>query len=996
MLRLLTFGGLGIDADNGSAAPRLGPPRLALLAVLAAAGDRGVTREKLSGLFWPDSDEEHARHSLRQALYAVRSSLGSDAVRSAGSKLMLDTNVLTADVADVLTALNAGDRERAVSLARGTFLDGFYLQGYPAFERWVEEERNRLAAAMASTLLSLASDASRAKQHDAAVEWWYLLTQRDPLSGRFALGYLKALAARGDRAEALAFARRHEAVVRRELEADPDPEIRRLEVELRAMPMPGEVRSGNGHAAGKGLGNGNGHGGGHVLSAEPGPDDPVVPVVATVAGELMQPLALPNAGEVVGAAAKPKVRRWRVGALVTLVAVLALTVSVQRGWFSRETANAIYAVGFIREDVTGDSPGSNRVLTDMIATNLARVEGLSVLANSRLLELMQPGRDSASGYADAARRAGATELLEGQLVAHPRAPLQLEVRRVDMRTGIVKAVYRVSASDRGALVDSITRVIARGFSLPSPSSSIAAVTTSSGTAYRLYVAGLRAFYQNDIRASQRLMHAALVEDSTFAMAWYYLDKLHWLIADPLLEGKAREPRQRALEYAARLPERERLTITADLLGLNNEDPALAMAETLATKYPSDPRSHFVLGKVRVERGDWTGAVAATERAIALDSSAGRPDSTICRLCEDFVQLADVYLWWDSLSAVTRTAQRYHAAFPDRSQPFFYLGLAAERAGDSAAAYTNFRQLAERGGMTSGWTTSVLLVFEKYDEFERQVRPVLESAAPEEQESASWDYLLVLRNQGRMREAELLNRTGSLPGLPANGRRHVPQVHNEGILALARGRPREAARVFTQLRTSDMSGDPPGIQARVRAWSGTLQGMALAAGGDTAAVRALADSVERWGAASAYGRDRKSHHYLRGLLLAAEDRHDDAVREFRAAIHSPSLGFTRVNYELARSLLRLGRPTEAISTLQAALRGELYASNLYVTHSELHELLAQAFDAAGQVDSAAFHYRAVVKAWQRADPEFVPRREAARSWLARNQRTVAEFSSARGR
>ena len=146
-------------------------------------------------------------------------------MRSAGSKLMLDERVLVADVAEFLAAVSAGDRERAVSLARGAFLDGFYLQGSPTFERWVEEERGRLSAATLSALLSLATDASRANHADAAVEWWRQLTQRDPLSGRFAIGYLKALAARGDRAEALAFTRQHEAVVRRELETDPDPEI---------------------------------------------------------------------------------------------------------------------------------------------------------------------------------------------------------------------------------------------------------------------------------------------------------------------------------------------------------------------------------------------------------------------------------------------------------------------------------------------------------------------------------------------------------------------------------------------------------------------------------------------------------------------------------------------------------------------------------------------------------------------------------------------------
>ena len=73
MLHLLTFGGLALESDGAAAAPRLKPPRLALLAVLAAHGERGCTRERLIGMFWPDVDEEHARHSLRQALYALRS-----------------------------------------------------------------------------------------------------------------------------------------------------------------------------------------------------------------------------------------------------------------------------------------------------------------------------------------------------------------------------------------------------------------------------------------------------------------------------------------------------------------------------------------------------------------------------------------------------------------------------------------------------------------------------------------------------------------------------------------------------------------------------------------------------------------------------------------------------------------------------------------------------------------------------------------------------------
>jgi len=213
VFRLVTFGGLGIEADDGATAPRLRPPRLALLAVLAAAGNRGMSREKLTALFWPESDEERARHSLRQNLYALRTGLGRDVVRSIGPALTLDETTISADVADFRAALASGDRERAVSLARGSFLDGFYLQSASGFELWVEEERARLSAETISALLSLATAATRANQHDAAAEWWRQLTHHDPVSGRFALGYLKALAARGDRAAALGFIRHHESIV---------------------------------------------------------------------------------------------------------------------------------------------------------------------------------------------------------------------------------------------------------------------------------------------------------------------------------------------------------------------------------------------------------------------------------------------------------------------------------------------------------------------------------------------------------------------------------------------------------------------------------------------------------------------------------------------------------------------------------------------------------------------------------------------------------------
>src|SRR5216117_3360961 len=75
-LRLRTLGGLAVERN-----PPLGPGAaaqrrpLALLALLAAASERGVSRDKLLACLWPESSQEKARHLLTQTLYALRRDL---------------------------------------------------------------------------------------------------------------------------------------------------------------------------------------------------------------------------------------------------------------------------------------------------------------------------------------------------------------------------------------------------------------------------------------------------------------------------------------------------------------------------------------------------------------------------------------------------------------------------------------------------------------------------------------------------------------------------------------------------------------------------------------------------------------------------------------------------------------------------------------------------------------------------------------------------------
>jgi serine/threonine-protein kinase len=234
MLRLRTLGGLAIDEDARTLdGTGMGRRRLALLACLAAVGPRGVSRDRLLAYFWPESDAERARHALNQALHALRRELRADALFLGAAELRLNPEAMASDVAEFESAVGAGDLERAASLYAGPFLDGFYLSDAPEFERWVDGERARLALAFRRALETLAARATNGGQHQQAVVWWRRLAALDPLSGPLALGLMQALAAAGDRAGALQFARVHETLLREELDAAPDPAMVSLAEKLR-------------------------------------------------------------------------------------------------------------------------------------------------------------------------------------------------------------------------------------------------------------------------------------------------------------------------------------------------------------------------------------------------------------------------------------------------------------------------------------------------------------------------------------------------------------------------------------------------------------------------------------------------------------------------------------------------------------------------------------------------------------------------------------------
>lgn len=242
MLYVNTFGRLSVTDDGRPLAGAASQPRrLALLAMLACAGDRGLTRDKLLAFFWPDADDERARRGLSQAIYALRQDLGSEEALSGTKDLRLNPELVTSDVGEFAAAVAASDWARAASRYGGPFLDGFHLPSAPEFERWAEEQRTAFAREYTEVLERLARDAAGRGDAIGAAGWWRRLAAQDPLNARVALGLMQALVAAGDRSGALQHARVYEALIQQELDLPPDREVVAFAERLKREPPPAPV-----------------------------------------------------------------------------------------------------------------------------------------------------------------------------------------------------------------------------------------------------------------------------------------------------------------------------------------------------------------------------------------------------------------------------------------------------------------------------------------------------------------------------------------------------------------------------------------------------------------------------------------------------------------------------------------------------------------------------------------------------------------------------------
>jgi adenylate cyclase len=242
VLHLKTFGGCVVTRDGAPLDSLSGQRKgLALIALIAASGEHGVSREMLLSYLWPESSEPRARTSLNQLIHAIRQQLGTPDLLIGTTVLRLNPDRITSDISQFRLAIKQGNHEEAVALHTGPFLDGFYMRGADELERWISTTRADLARNAARSIEALAEDASTRGEPRVSVQWWRRLAEAEPLSAQAVRGLMRALEATGERAAALEHARLFEMHVTRELGVAADPSINELVTRLKAAPSVPEV-----------------------------------------------------------------------------------------------------------------------------------------------------------------------------------------------------------------------------------------------------------------------------------------------------------------------------------------------------------------------------------------------------------------------------------------------------------------------------------------------------------------------------------------------------------------------------------------------------------------------------------------------------------------------------------------------------------------------------------------------------------------------------------
>ncbi len=594
MIQLNVLGSLDLRDQAGRTLDHVlaQPKRLALLVYLSLASPRDYhRRDKLVALFWPELDDAHARNALSKAVHFLRRGVGDDAIEVRGDELRVARDKVGCDAVLFDELVELDRLADALALYRGDLLEGFFLEEALGFERWLDDERDRIKRRAALSAQRLALTETNAGRLAEAAEWIRRELDLHPDDEGALRRFVLALHHSGDRAGAL---REFDRAVRRladDYGVEPSRETRRVR-EVLEQPAP---------------------------SAESFPVAPQSLRVPDTSGRTA-PLTASQAGRHFS-------RRSRaLAAITTGVAIIGA------GWFlsahrrvdrsSAVTVGSIAVLPFANRSDDSSGEYLSDGITDELIARLAEAPGLRVAARTSAFTY----KTRSEPMRDVANRLNVDAVLEGTARRTPDS-IRITARLVDPGTDaqLWAGSYQRTAADVPDIESLIAQATLTALGHDYKARSIA----GSGRAYDLYLKGhyyYGKFETDDVRRALQYFSQAIDVDPTFALGYaglsdaYYQLSTRWIPADQAMP-KARAAATHALELDSELAEAHVALSRVQAYWEYDWDGAeRSLRRALALK-PGLASVHEAYGLLLMFRGRSDSALAQLRKAQELDPLA---------------------------------------------------------------------------------------------------------------------------------------------------------------------------------------------------------------------------------------------------------------------------------------------------------------------------------------------------------------------------------------